>query len=120
MAAASIPGQMLEDTCETDAAAAAGAPGQVQDDNCEADARPWSPDSEDDYSDMPSLANASPAQPSGTPSVWNPPALSPVRNFLAVPPQGSSEDPQQMDLDESDTDAMPALLSVNVLAVLRT
>lgn len=120
MSAASIPGQMLEDTCEADAAAAAGAPGQVQEDNCEADARPWSPDSEDDYSDMPSLANASPAQPSGTPSIWNPPALSPVRNFLAVPPQGSSEDPQQMDLDESDTNAMPALLSVRVLAVLRT
>lgn len=105
-------------------AAAATAPAQLaqpaqqqqQDENCEAETRPWSPGSADDYSDMPNLINASPLPSGGGPFGSEPPALSPVRHFLAAPPRDSRDYPVQMDLDESDSDDGPAPLLLTLEA----
>lgn len=117
-------------------AAAAAAAATQQDDNCDGTEmaattttttmrqqqqqqprlppRAWSPGSPvaDDFSDMPMLINASPPPPM---VIWrDPPALSPVRQLLAAPPQDSSDHPVQMELDDSEgDDSAPPLLDID-------
>jgi len=107
-------GRSAQPAAAAAAVAAAPPPAPAQDEYCDADTqqtRPWSPESAVDYSDMPSLINASPQPPIS--AAWEPPTLSPVRHFLAAPPHGSSDDPAEMELDESDdSDSMPPLVNV--------